>query len=189
MLEVWRLHMPWYASSVLLLDLLRESQLCQCKGSSYATSNDATVRLRLKMINARQCNIYGNMWNALDFETSPRYFNLYTLHGDLDHLHRVLRTVPGVSGHFGDLLDQIISLHHLAKDWMCWWGTAIEPVQEAVVVHIDEELWAARVGCPGIRHGQSAWLISQLRCELILDVATCIAEGLAMRKLRRMEAG
>ena len=34
---------------------------------------------------------------------------------------------------------------------------AIEPVQEAVVVHVDEELRATRVGLSRVGHGQRTW--------------------------------
>ena len=127
--------------------------------------------------------------NLPGFETSQTYFDLYTLHGNLDHLHRVFRTISRICRNLRNLLQQVISFHHLAKDRMCGWSGTIEPIQEAVVVHIDEELGAARVGSPSIGHGQSAWFIAQLGSKLILNVATSIAESLAILKLRpRLES-
>ena len=128
-------------------------------------------------------HMHGKKGNLPGFETSQTYFDLYTLHGNLDHLHRVFRTISRICRNLRNLLQEVISFHHLAKDRMCGWSGTIEPIQEAVVVHIDEELGATRVGSPGIGHGQSAWFIAQLGSKLILDVATSIAESLAILKL------
>lgn len=131
---------------------------------------------------------HGKKGNLPGFETSQTYFDLYTLHGNLDHLHRVFRTISRICRNLRNLLQEVISFHHLAKDRMCGWSGTIEPIQEAVVVHIDEELGATRVGSPSIGHGQSAWFIAQLGSKLILDVATSIAESLAILKRPRLES-
>ena len=68
-------------------------------------------------------------------------------------------------------------------------GAVVEPIEEGVVLGVDEELRATRIGRAGVGHGQGADLVGELGRQLVGDVAAAVTrDGLTVGGLERGEA-
>lgn len=63
---------------------------------------------------------------------------------------------------FGNLFDKVQVFNDLSKDGVGTRGRSVEPVKEAVVVHVDEELGASRFRSSCVRHAESSNIIGNL---------------------------
>jgi len=56
----------------------------------------------------------------------------------------------------GDLDDQIVIFHNLAKDWMGRRSAGIVPIQKGIVIDIDKELRSSRLRTSRVGHAQGS---------------------------------
>jgi hypothetical protein len=89
--------------------------------------------------------------------------------------------------YLADFDNEIISFCDLAKDRVGRWSTVVEPIQEGVVVHIDEELRATSLSSASVGHGKSSRGIGDalmVLADFIRDVSSSITlDSLAVTSL------
>jgi hypothetical protein len=89
--------------------------------------------------------------------------------------------------YLADLDNEIISFCDFAKDRVGRSSTVVEPIQEGVVVHIDEELRATSLRSASVGHGKSSRGIGDalmVLADFIRDVSSSITlDSLAVTRL------
>lgn len=92
--------------------------------------------------------------------------------------------------YLADFDNQIHAFNDLSKDWVSRRSAVVEPIQEGVVVDVDEKLGTSRFGSSSVGHGKSSDIVGDalvVLANLIGNVTSRVTGvGLAVT---RLEAG